>query len=207
MLVAAGHPVTCGVGNIGILSNAFAASAGRREPGTVKVLAHYQTIGNFRLPSAARRGAAPRVWIDEDEIDDVFSRFQDVQLTAEPAIEISGACGIPLMLAMVAGFEWRGHVPGPNGLPGGYPVLWLDGTLKPDLAPGLTLADAVRWNQRFEEENGLTVGEDARIQYHGRLWDQLHQVSPTLADGFSVSDLDAAYAELAALRTRMQPGA
>jgi len=45
-------PITCGVGNIAILSNAFAGVLG--DPGRLKVLAHYQNIAPWRRPAETR---------------------------------------------------------------------------------------------------------------------------------------------------------
>ena len=80
-----------------------------------------------------------------------------VQLTREPAIEISGPSGVPLMLAMAQRRDWSGHVPGPNGLPGGYPVRLKDGHVELDLPAALTRDEAIAWNLRYEEESGLVV--------------------------------------------------
>ncbi|MFM9616239.1 hypothetical protein ACKI18_47855, partial [Streptomyces niveiscabiei] len=88
---------------------------------------------------------------------DVYARFADIQLTPEPVIEISGASGVPMLLAMAAGRSWRGHVPGPNGLPGGYPVRLVGRALELELPVGLTQAEAIAWNASFEEQNGLIV--------------------------------------------------
>jgi hypothetical protein len=145
----------------------------------------------------------PRVWIDGTEITDVRSRFADVKLTAEPAIEISGASGVPLILAMAAGEPWRGHVPGPHGLPGGYPVIFDGQALRLDLPSGLTPDNAVAWNARFEQENGLVVGEDGFARYTGRLAESLRRVSPELASGFAVADVEAVYAEMDKLRAKL----
>ena len=203
LLVAAGFPVACGVGNVAILSNAFAAAVDRFEPGAVRVLAHYQTIGVFRQPVAERRGPLPRVWIDGDEVGDVLTRFGDVKITPEPAIEISGASGVPLILAMAREQSWRGHVPGPNGWPGGYPVRWTGCEMLADLPDGLSLDEAIRWNARFEEANGLVIGENGQARYCGALHDLLRTESPTLAAGFNVAELDRVFAEMDALRARM----
>lgn len=45
-----GHDVTCGLGNVAILSNAFAGSAAPPPGSEAKVLAHYQNM----CPSSAR---------------------------------------------------------------------------------------------------------------------------------------------------------
>lgn len=195
-------PVTCGMGNVAILSNAFAGMAAIAES-RIKVLAHYQTIGPWRRPVAERSGPVPRVWIDGTEVADVLARFADVQLTPEPVIDISGASGVPLILALAGKEDWTGHVPGPNGLPGGYPVALGGGRLRIDL-PGVPDSEAVAWNARFEERNGLVVGPDRRARYTGILRDRLAAHSPALAEGFAVADLEAVHGEMRALRSRLE---
>ena len=204
LLAAAGLPVACGVGNIAILSNAFAGELQRPAPGEVKVLAHYHTLTTFRKQPEMRRGPWPRVWIAEEEVADVERTFAGVKITAEPAIEISGASGVPLMLAMAEGGDWRGHVPGPLGLTGGYPVALRAGVLDLDLPASLRRDEAVAWNARFEEECGLVVSERGEARYTGVLRGRLAEASPELAKGFHVRDLDAVYSEMSGLRARLQ---
>jgi hypothetical protein len=204
IIAARGLPIACGTGNVAILSNAFAATLGRSRPGEVRMLAHYQCLAPFRMPASTRRGTAPRVWIDGAEVDDVFARFQTVKLTPEPAIEISGAAGVPLILAMAAGLPWKGHAPGPLGLPGGYPVAWNGEALALDLPSGLARDATIAWNARFEEESGLVVGPDGFARHTGRLAQALRAVSPDLAAGFAVADIEAAHAAMSELRTRLQ---
>lgn len=205
MLVAMGLPVTCGTGNVAILGGAFAGALSA-EPGpecSVRVLAHYQAIGAWRRPPAERGGVPPRVWVSGQEVADVFGRFASVLLTPEPAIEVSGAAGVPLMLAMAAGETWSGHVPGPHGLPGGYPVRWHDGALSLDLPPGLSRDAAIAWNAQFEAANGLVL-DGTQVHYTGRLAERLRAVSPQLAAGFDVSELDQVHGAMQELRNRLQ---
>jgi hypothetical protein len=204
ILAAGGLRVDCGVGNVAILANAFAGALGIRKAERVKVLAPYQAIGPWRRPAETRTGRGARVWIDDKELPDVYAAFAGVRLTAEPAIEISGASGVPLMLAMAANADWAGHVPGPNGLPGGYPVVFRNGTLDLDLPSSIGRDEAVGWNARFEEENGLAVGADGRIRYTGRLYECLRESSPVLAEGFDVEQIENVHEAMAALRERLQ---
>jgi hypothetical protein len=203
LLVACGHRVDCGIGNIGILSNAFAAEAGVRQPGALRMIAHYQTIGTFRRLAAAREGPYPRVWIGDQEVADVADRFHAVKLTPAPAVEISGATGVPLVWAMAASETWRGHVPGPNGLPGGYPATFCDGAIVPDLPSGLSLDAAIAWNRGFEERNGLIL-DAGRARYCGVLHERLRAVSPDLARGFEVTELERVCRAMRELRDRLQ---
>ena len=121
IVAAMGLPVDCGIGNIAILSHAFAGMLEGDPRPKLQMLCHYQNIAAWRRAPALRSGPSPRVWLDGAEVDDVYARFAAVQLTPEPVIDISGASGVTLMLAMAHGRDWSGHVPGPMGLPGGYP--------------------------------------------------------------------------------------
>jgi hypothetical protein len=206
LIAALDLPIACGVGNVAILSNAF---AGTLQPGggQLRVLAHYQNLGAWRQPAETRAGRSARIWIDEREVADVYAQFARVQLTREPAIEISGASGVPLMQAMALGHDWTGHVPGPLGLPGGYPVRLRNGTLDLDLPPGLTRADAIAWNLAYEEESGLVVAPDGQAHYTGRLRELLAAQSPALAAGFNVRDLAEVTRQMSDLRSRLERSA
>lgn len=203
LLAALGLPVTCGTGNVQILASVFAAALDARAPGRLKTLVHYQTITPFRKPAAERTGPVPRIWIDGAEIDDVAEATRDVQLTPEPVIDISGAGGVPLMLALVSGERWEGHAPGPDGRPGGYPVLCRDGKLELALPASIGVEDAVAWNGAFERDNGLHVDAAGQARFSGVLHDRLKAHSPDLAAGFAVADIDDVYKAFVALQDRL----
>lgn len=203
MIAAMGHAVLCGTGNVAILSNIFAGGRDGLPDGPLRVLAHYQCLAPWRLPPEARAGRpAPRVFINDTELADPFAAFRACRLTPEPAIEISGASGVTLMLAFAAGQDWRGHVPGPNGLPGGYPVRLSQGRLALDLPAGLGEAEAVAWNEAFERENGLTVAGTA-ARHHGRLRALLAEAGSPHAEGFELRDLERICTDMLALRARL----
>jgi len=203
MIRAMGHDVACGMGNVAILSNVFAGSAATPPRAEIKVLAHYQNLAAWRRRPEERGGRAPRVWLDGVEVEGVYARFADIQLTPEPVIEISGASGVPMLLAMAANRSWRGHVPGPNGLPGGYPVRLVDRSLELELPDGVGEAEAIAWNASFEQENGLVVLPDGKAVFTGILGDRLAGHVPALRDGFAVRELEAVCEELLKLRSAL----
>ncbi|AWP57442.1 hypothetical protein B7P02_05300 [Bordetella bronchiseptica] len=205
LLRHAGVDVLCGVGNVGILSNAFAGALDAREPGRVQVLAHYQQLGLWRRLPGERQGSVPRVWLDGREIDDVPGVFQDVMLSPQTAFDISGATGVPLALALAAGRSWSGHVPAPEGLPGGYPVrVDEQGAMALDLPAGLPREEAIAWNARFERDNGLVIDGQGNATYTGVLYEELRRHDAQLAQGFAARDVEQAAESLAVLRDRLQ---
>src|SRR5262249_22086593 len=121
----------------------------------------------------------------------------------EPVVDISGASGVTLVLAIAHGRDWTGHVPGPMGLPGGYPIAWKGGRIALDLPEGLDREVAMAWNLQFEAQNGLVVGPDGRARYPGRLHEALKAESPELAVGFDVADLEQIWQAMSALRDRL----
>ena len=203
MIVALGLPITCGTGNIAILASIFPQALGLADAGRMQMLAHYQTLTPYRYPLAERNGPFPRLWLGGAEVADVKSATSAAQITREPAIEISGASGVPLMLAMVSGGSWRGHMPGPGGRPGGYPVVYAGGALSLDLPPGLTETEAVAWNAAFEQASGLYVDEAGRAHYTGLLKEKLKALSPDLSAGFAMTDFADVFAETERLRARL----
>lgn len=204
MIAAAGLSVASGIGNVAILAHAFAGQLGPGH-GRIQLLAQHAALAAFRRPADQRGGQAPlRLWLDGQEVADVFARFAAVKLTPAPALDISGASGVPLFVALALGKDWQGHVPGPNGLSGGYPVRLSNGTLRLDLPPGITEAEAIAWNTAFEAANGVVVGKDGMVRFTGRVAELLGRASPDLAAGFAMADFDAACDAFLALRTRLR---
>jgi hypothetical protein len=105
---------------------------------------------------------------------------------------------------MAAGKDWRGHMPGPNGLPGGYPLKFAAGRLGLDMPGSLTRDEAIAWNLSYEEESGLVVGADGRATYTGVLRGRLAVFSADIANGFHVRDLSDACRAMTDLRSRLQ---
>lgn len=203
LIRAQGLPITSGVGNVAILSAVFAASAAGAAHANLKVAAHYQTLTPWRQPAPQRHGPPPRVWFDDKEVEDVFGTFTDTLLTREPVIDVSGATGVPMMLAMAHQRPWQGHAPGPAGLPGGYPVRWADGSLTISPPAGVTAETLITWNAAFEKRDGLYVDETGAVHYTGIVRDVLARASPALADGFHIRDIEQAHTEMIDLRARL----
>lgn len=204
MIAAAGRPIVSGIGNVAILAHAFAGALAPERP-RLHLLAQHAALSAFRSDAHERVGKAPlRLWIDGEEINDIYARFAAVKLASEPVIDISGASGAPLIAAMALGEAWNGHAPGPNGLPGGYPVRLEGGRLKLDLPSGVDENAAIAWNRAFEEANGVVVESNGFVRYTGKVEAALRRISQPLAAGFSMRDFDAVFQDMSALRARLR---
>jgi hypothetical protein len=105
--------------------------------------------------------------------------------------------------ALVGGAEHNGHVPGPGGLPGGYPVRVTKAKVELNLPAAVSKQDAINWNLQFEVVDGVSITPDGYVRYSEQARREISKVSPELATGFHVRDLDSAQQALQVLRTRM----
>jgi hypothetical protein len=184
LLAALGLPVLCGIGNVSTLN----ACLGAGQPKRLRVLGHHVHLGQ-----AAEEA---RAWEDDQELADVTERLAGYR--GLPRVELNGIAGhaaARLVLDLAAGRAVRTSVPGPLGLPGGYPVTITGGVVELDLPPGLTRTDAVAWNVRAGEADGVSV-VDGYVRY-----------TPTAAKvrpDWAVTELDQVRHELAEIRQQLR---
>jgi hypothetical protein len=203
VLHAAGLPITCGVGNIGIFSSIITGLVSQPQRADVRVLGHHQHLVQWRKPGIERTGAPVRAWIGDEEIADVDAMTRHVQLPYRDLNVISGASAVPVLLALAGHGRIRSHVPGPGGRPGGYPVMVDKAATTLDLPKGMTEQEAVAWNKRFEAADGVSVSEDGRVVYSEVAQKAIAAYSKELAAGFHVRDIEPAAQALGELRARL----
>nr|BFE87632.1 hypothetical protein GCM10020093_102330 [Planobispora longispora] len=104
---------------------------------------------------------------------------------------------------LLTGGDLDTSLPGPLGLPGGYPVRLAAGRLSLRLPPGLDRDEAVAFNQRSAVRDGVIV-EGARVTFGPAAREELSRVAPDLADGFPATDLDPAVKAFTQLRDRLR---
>lgn len=201
-----------GFGNVDLVAVSTMAMLGERKPGKVQVLAQYEPhVAAFRLKPAQRAGMDPRVWIDDREIHDFGTRFAAIAFPAgadDALNQLTGTTVVPLALAFIDGRDYVGHATGPFGLPGGYPVTIFKGKLTLRLPSGVSEAEAIDYNKKYESHEGIVVDEAARrIVLSGKAKAALARHSERLAGGYSIAslgDLEAAGRDLEDLRERLE---
>jgi hypothetical protein len=213
LLRALGAPVVCGIGNVATVAAALRASLDKdREETTVtgesaadrlRVLAHHAHLGGPVAGPAARSGDA-RAWLGAGPVPDVTDRLAPARALPRLRLnDIAGLTGAHAVLALLGERPVAAHVPGPSGLPGGYPVTIANRAVSLDLPPGVTERAAVAWNQRAGEADGVIV-DDGRVVHTDRAARALEPYLPDLAGGWPADSLPDVGRRLLALRERLR---
>ncbi len=72
-------------------------------------------------------------------------------------------------------------MPGPLGLPGGYPVVLSNARVEFDLPPGQDLEEAIAFNQRMGRHDGVeAIAEDGTVSFTERAAGQVREIAPWL---------------------------
>lgn len=202
VLAQAGLPISTGVGNIGIFASVIGGRIPFEQRPELRVLAHHRHIVEWRKTGTQRAGAPVRAWVGDAELDSIDDLTRDIQLPYRDLNMISAANAVPVLLALAGHGKVLAHVPGPNGIGGGYPVVVDPSGVKLDLPASLTVEEAVAWNQQFEEADGVFV-RDGWVTYADRVRELLAAHSLELSQGFAVGDVEQAAAALDELRSQL----
>ncbi|PRX96573.1 potassium transporter TrkA [Allonocardiopsis opalescens] len=199
LLAALGLPVLAGIGNIALLAASAQAALGLPGQSRLHMLAHH-----VHLHAPAAEADDVRLWLDGAALP-APGRLLAEQRAAErqELNQVTGHAAALLVAAMAAGAPVDTHLPGPHGLPGGYPVRVHGSEVRLRLPAGLDRAAAVAFNQRAAAADGVVLDGD-RVRFGPRAAAELDRVAPALSGGFPIGDLDAARAELHVLRERLR---
>jgi hypothetical protein len=192
VLAALGIPVLCGVGNVGTLAASLQAALGLPDQGRLRLLAHHSHLHAPHDPAGEARA-----WLDGTPLPDVTGLLA-AQRAADRA-QLNRVTGLTAALGLatlLTGGTVDTHVPGPNGLPGGYPVRIDGGRVSLRLPDGVDEAGAVAFNTAAARPDGVRV-EGGKVH-----------LEPAAAapgfGGFDVGDLDHVCRELLARRTELR---
>ncbi|MEU4721981.1 hypothetical protein AB0G06_20365 [Nonomuraea dietziae] len=199
VLAACGVPVLCGIGNAGLLAASLQTALGLADQRELQVLAHHV---HLYTPSSPEDEA--QVWHQGRALADVGTLLAAQRAT--PRTELNHVTGLTAAIVLgclLTGGDLDTSLPGPLGLPGGYPVRLAAGRLSLRLPPGLDRAEAIAFNQRSAVQDGVVV-EGTRVTFGPAAREELARVAPDLADGFDTADLSSATKAFTQLRDRLR---
>jgi hypothetical protein len=177
MLRAAGTPITCGVGNVGILNALLCADLQIRN-GEVKMIAHHSHLGAASPNAGTKRLSTLKAWRNNQHWDDAARDWlRGAALPPDETLNTLTAKTISTVIHSLVGTQpsTHAHVPGPDGLPGGYPVVLEAGKVSLSLPPGLTKREAISCNISAAEFDGVMVDSDGKAVFS-------HEYNPVVRD-------------------------
>lgn len=169
VLYKVGMAPAVGVGNIANLVPAT-RSAIARLAGCEALRVRVKLIGQHFFSHFVPRGGLPpqahfnlSYWIDERECTGYFSSREIFAIVAEHFRRLGGVDGqyltamsaVSVVEALFAETEVHVHGPGPDGLPGGYPIKAGMGRVLLDLPYGVRREVAIQLNEAGQRQDGI----------------------------------------------------
>ena len=200
VLARLGLPVLAGIGNVGTIAAAAQAALGRPDQSGLRILAHHSHLHGPPVGCPEVRG-----WRDGDPIQRIGRLLAEQRSASRSDLNgLAGAGGTALVNAVLTGADLDTHLPGPLGLPGGYPVSVRGARVGLRLPAGVSRSAAVSWNCEAGRYDGVELRPDGHLRFRGPTRAELARHLPDLADGFPVEQITAAARALARLRDRLR---
>jgi hypothetical protein len=191
-----------GIGNVGLIAATLQSRLGLVDQEGLQVLAHHWHLATPRDTREAR------VWRDGERVSDVTGLLCEQRSTPRHCLNpATGHTAALLLRNLARGASFAANLPGPLGLPGGYPVQIGDSTISLRLPEELSREEAIAWNQEFAARDGATVEGASWVRFSPRVEEALMPHLPHLAPGFEIAAVDVVNDELLGLRhsLRRQP--
>ncbi|MFI9024267.1 hypothetical protein [Streptomyces sp. NPDC053560] len=200
LLHAEGLPVLCGVGNAATLAAGLRAAL-RPEPGRrLRVLAHHA-----HLHTPGDPGDELRAWLDDGPVAGVTGHLRRHRACSRTELNaVTGHSAAVVLARLAAGDAVQADLPGPLGLPGGYPVRVEGGEVTLDLPAGLTRKDAVDWQMRMAAHDGAVVTPDGETRFGDACRAALAPHLPGEPERYGAGDTAALAGRLLELRARLR---
>jgi hypothetical protein len=199
ILAALDLPIDVGLGNVALLSASLQAAWGLGPRDRLRLLAHHV---HLNAPTGPDEEAL--AWAGDVPLTTVTGGLARQRSCRRAELNaVTGHTAALLLRDWRQGAVVYTNLPGPNGLPGGYPVRITDDGIALDLPPGWDLTRAIDWNIRAGIRDGIRVEEDW-VHFTGRAGAAMRAYVPNLADGFPATELECVAASLLDLRAGLR---
>jgi hypothetical protein len=152
----------------------------------VRVLGHHCQVYDVmkaRLPKD--EGDRVKVFIGASAQRQDTLAYEGTPFAAGPIYnEITAASALPVLIALLPGASrLQFSAPAPMGLPGGYPVIIDSGEISLDLPIDLSREQAIAFNQRQGERDGVArIDVDGTLYFTDRVKSAVADLDPVLAE-------------------------
>jgi len=199
LLRALDVPVFCGIGNIALVATSLRSSLGLMHGQRLQVMAHHLHL------------YAPKPGVDEAQAWGDGKRCENItgllasQRTSR-GLEVNkviGCTAAVLLRDIVDGRDVETHVPGPFGLPGGYPVHMVGTRMELNLPADLSECEATAWNERMAVADGVRILSNGNVEFAEETKLAFRQYLPRISEGFHATEIDEVIQAMLELRDRL----
>jgi hypothetical protein len=192
-------PVFCGIGNIALLAATLRSSLRLKPQQRVQVMAHH-----LHLYTPKPGVDEAQAWVDGKPCENVGSLLASQR--ASTGLEVNkviGCTAAVLLRDIIDRRDVETHVPGPFGLPGGYPVRIAGERMELNLPADLSECEAIAWNEKIAVADGVKILPRGYVEFGKPTKDAFRQYLPQRADGFHASEIDKVIQSMLELRARL----
>ncbi len=172
VLGAIGLAPTIGIGNVALIEPAVRTLVARtvkrpRSEISIKMVAHHVHWVTWR--EAGYKEGAPFYMKILADGEDITSQFDTLDLMKKAILlyptgtsfsAVSASSTIQNLKALLSEDTVKHHSPGPNGLPGGYPISISRQGVEVDLPGDISLKEAIKMNKEAQTYDGIKEIED-----------------------------------------------
>jgi len=199
LLRALDFPVFCGIGNIALVAASLRSSLGLMPGQRLQVMAHHLHL--YRPKPGVDEAQA---WLDGKHCENVTGLLVNQRTSSGLEVnKVIGGTAAVLLRNIVDGRDVETHVPGPFGLPGGYPVHVVGARMELNLPANLSEYEAIAWNERIAVADGVKILSNGNVEFGEKTKLAFRQYLPKISDGFHASEIDKVTQSMLELRTRL----
>jgi len=180
ILKTLGYNVFAGLGNVAILEAVFRSIYGLHPKDLLQIVGHHFHVNQLINRTKWDSMAFPRIWVNGQEQMDLKQKIKDFKIPSDAVLnKITATTMLAFLKCLIYEREGYFNLPGPNGLPGGYPVYVSGGKISIDLPNGIQLADMITSNQQLGSREGVSV-KDNKVYLDADVIEYLSETYPTL---------------------------
>ncbi|MGB8128202.1 MAG: potassium transporter TrkA [Candidatus Angelobacter sp.] len=199
LLRALDLPVFCGIGNIALLAATLRSSLALLPQQHLQVIAHH-----LHLYTPKPGVDEAQAWVDGKRCQNVGSLLVSQRTSGGLEVnKVIGCTAAVLLRDIIDGRDVETHVPGPFGLPGGYPVRITGTRMELDLPPDLSEQKAIAWNEKIAVADGVKILPSGYVEFGESTKHAVRQYLPQIPDGFHASEIDKVTRSMLELRARL----
>ncbi|MGI5131143.1 hypothetical protein ACQEVB_30370 [Pseudonocardia sp. CA-107938] len=205
VLAALGLAPTIGLGNASVIQLRARAAWRATHPDAAKaplirVIGHHAHVyGVMQADPPTDPDHRCRIYVDEQGNRDDDLAYQAPGLApGQRYNHVTAAAALPVLAALLPDAPpLRWSAPAPHGLPGGYPVRIHNRTVALDLPPGVTAEEAIAFNQRMSNGDGVDhITAAGTVHFTPACQEAVADIAPELAEPLPIDEIDTRAARL-----------